>query len=579
MTDSKDDRNKSQPPKPADTSSIKRPHATIDLKATEIVTPNPNTAKPSTTAGPAATVANAAKVEIKPTTGPSGSSTTTSATQSTASNTSQAKSTATNTTAAAAAAARGVTPTASGQSSGQPSGIASLLGAGLVGGILSLVGSTFALPFLGLGDTATTAQEPSPAVARRLGALEQSIRERAAQPATADASAKVAQAEARIVKLEEQARSLLEAQGRLVESNKDLTGKLGKASNDDATARIVKLEEQLTTIAAAADDPQRSGRVPQLAQITGKLSDLETALTTATTTLRRDVAKDVETRMTAANEASEAARSGTQRIDRDLAGIKTESARLGQRTQAIELNLKSLGDDTGTLKTTLESLRGELVSRAKPADVQSALAPVAAKIASLEKNVQGVVKSEQDRNVNAERIVLSLELANLKRALDRGGKFTTELAAVKKVAGTTLDLSALEAIQNEGVATLPALTTEFRSLANTMLDLDAEPADASVVDRLLTGAKSIIRVRKVNHAPGDTSSEAVIGRMEAGLKDGRLADVITEGKKLAPKVVTPAQGWLKRIEARHAVDTSLTGLEAQLKTSLTGSSEPKKGNN
>jgi hypothetical protein len=575
MTDSKDDRNKSQAPKPVDTSSIKRPHATIDLKATEIVTPNPNAAKPSTTTGPAATVANAAKVEIKPTSVPSGASTANTA-PSAASNASQTKSTTTNTASAAAAtAARGVTPTAQ----SQPSGMASLLGAGLVGGILSLVGSTFALPFLGLGDTAATSQEPSPAVARRLGALEQSIRDRAAQPATAEAAAKVAQAEARIAKLEEQARGLLEAQGRLVESNKDLSGKLGKASNDDATARIVKLEEQLTTIAAAASDPQKTGRVPQLAQITGKLSDLETALTTATTTLRRDVTKDVESRMIAANEASEAARSGTQRIDRDLAGIKTESARLGQRTQAIELNLKSLGDDTGTIKTTLESLRGDLVSRAKPADVQSALAPVAAKIASLEKNVQGVVKSEQDRNVNAERIVLSLELANLKRALDRGGKFTSELSAVKKVAGTTLDLSTLEAIQNEGVATLPALTTEFRSLANTMLDLDAEPADASVVDRLLTGAKSIVRVRKVNHAPGDASTEAVIGRMEAGLKDGRLADVITEGKKLSSKVMVPAQGWFKRIEARHAVDTSLTGLEAQLKTSLTGSTEPKKGNN
>lgn len=570
MTDQKDDRNKSQPAKPADPQSIKRPHATIDLKATEVVTPatpaSGNAAKPAGTgmpnspssAGAAATVANAAKVEVK--------------------------STATTNAAPSSKPYPGATtaiPASAAVASGSTSGMASLLGAGLIGGALALVGSTFALPLLGFGDPASqTTQEPSPAVARRLTALEQGLRERAQPTAAADATAKLVQADARLTKLEDLARGLSEAQGRIAENNKDLTAKVGQASNSSETAaRMQKLEEQLSTIAAAANDPQRTGRVPQLAQISGKLADLETALTTATTTLRRDVAKDVETRVTAANEASEAARAGTQRIDRDLAGIKTKSTRLSQRAQALELSLKSLTDDAGTLKTSLDALRGDLGSRAKPADVTSALAPVAAQIASLEKNVQGVIKSEQDRNVNAERIVLSLELANLKRALDRGGKFNAELAAVKKVAGSSLNLGVLETLQNDGVSTLPALGTEFRSLANAMLDIDVEPAEAGVVDRLLSGAKSIVRVRKVNHAPGDTSTEAVIGRIESGLKDARLGDVIMEAKMLSPKVMTPAQAWFKRIEARHAVDTTLAGLEAQLKTSLAGGTEPKKGNN
>ena len=566
MTDKKDDRNKG-PFKPGEPAAPLRPHATIDLKATEVIITNtasgPAGAGKSVPMGAAATVANAAQADVK------------TATHQGAAEPRSAAASQSSTVSVAGSASLASPAQAS---AGRRHGFAALLGAGLTGGVLAVAGSTFLMPLLGLGEASQTAQEPHPAVARRLTALEQAARERP-QPA-ADASVKIAQTEARLGKLEDVARGLGESQTTLANGAKALAEQFSSnAGTGDVAVRIQKLEEQLGTIAAAANDPQRTGRVPQLAQIAGKLADLEGALATATTTLRRDVAKDVETRVAATNEASEAARSGTQRLDRDLAGIKTDSTRLSQRAQTLELSLKSLGDDTATLKAAIESLRGDLGSRAKPDDVKSAMAPVAARIETLEKNVLGVVKSEQDRNANAERIVLSLELANLKRALDRGGKFSAELAAVKKVAGTTLNLAPLEAAQNDNVPTLPALGTEFRSLANAMLDIDAEPADASVVDRLLSGAKSIVRVRKVSHAPGDTSTEAGIARIEAGLKDGRLGDVITEAKKLPPKILVPAQTWLKRIEARHAVDSAVSSLEAQLKSSLTGGVESKKGNN
>ena len=41
-------------------------------------------------------------------------------------------------------------------------------------------------------------------------------------------------------------------------------------------------------------------------------------------------------------------------------------------------------------------------------------------LAELEQKVQTIASNEQSRRQNAERIVLSLELSNLKRALDRG---------------------------------------------------------------------------------------------------------------------------------------------------------------
>jgi hypothetical protein len=189
----------------------------------------------------------------------------------------------------------------------------------------------------------------------------------------------------------------------------------------------------------------------------------------------------------------------------------------------------------------------------------------------LEQSIQGVVKSEQDRNVNAERIVLSLELANLRRALDRGGKYTSELAALKKIAGDKLNLKVLETAQNEGVPGLQSLGLEFRPLAHAMLDAEQEPDNMTTMERLLSGAKSVVRVRRVDFKPEDKSTEAVIARIEQGVKEGRLGDVLEESKRLPAKAVEPAKGWLGKIEARYAIDKALGELEAQLKTSLAGS--------
>jgi hypothetical protein len=571
MSDKSDDKGKI-PSKPGDATQHKRPHATIDLKATVVPSgpsvPSAGPASPTKggTMGPAETIARATHVEIKKTDGGAakvGATTTPSATTSPQT---QARTPRTD-------APSPPTPSTAPSKSG---GFFPMLGAGLVGGAIATAGSFFAPAILGLPDPA--AQDVSPLAQRRFAAIEQSLKDR---PVTApDVTAKLGAIETRLARFEDQARGLGEAQMRLTAEAKALAERTGPRALDEAvSARLLKVEDQMKTIAAAADDPQRTGRVPQLAQLTGKVADLENALTTATTTLRRDVAKDVETRMTAATEASEAARAGTQRIDRDLAGLKTEAARISQRTQALELSLKTLTDESGGLKSALDTVKSDLGARSKPDDVKAAIAPVASRIESLEKNVQGVVKSEQDRNVTAERIVLSLELANLKRALDRGAKYGAELAAVKKLAGNKLNLSVLETLQNENLPTVPVLATEFRGLANAMLDADAEPTDGSVVDRLLTGAKSIVRVRKVNHAPGDNSAEAVIGRMETALRDSRLGDVIEEAKKLSDKVRAPAKAWLAKIDGRFAVEKALADIEAQLKGSLAGAAEPKKGNN
>jgi len=228
-------------------------------------------------------------------------------------------------------------------------------------------------------------------------------------------------------------------------------------------------------------------------------------------------------------------------------------------------SLKTTQEEIKRLKADLDT---RLASFAKPEDVSSAVGPINGKLTALQQDVQGVIKSEGDRKTTAERIVLSLELANLKRAIDRGTAYAPELEQARKVAGTNVDLAPLERFALEGVPTSIELRQEFKPIAFKIIDSEAPPAEASIVDRLLAGAKSVVRVRKTSHSADDKSIEAVVARMETALNEDRLGDVMQESKSLPAPAVDAAQDFLAKVQARDAVDRALASVETQLKASL-----------
>ncbi len=92
----------------------------------------------------------------------------------------------------------------------------------------------------------------------------------------------------------------------------------------------------------------------------------------------------------------------------------------------------------------------------------------------------------------------------------------------------------------------------------------------------MSGARSIVRVRKVGHDVGDNSAEAIVGRMERRRRQsGRLGIVIEQAKLLPPRAAQPLQEWLQKVNARHSVDTAMaSSIEGQLKASLSERQRP-----
>lgn len=571
----------------------KRPHATLDLKATEVrPTAPPTSASASAASGAAASTAASidaskpagasASATVPPVTPPPSTEKDKAASAAGAAGAASAAKPAPGPIDAASKATSGPTPKSAtatpppsaGAAKSAPAGgggFLSHLAAGVIGGGLVYAGAAFLGPgWLPVASNTTVSQ-----LSERVAGLEAASQTAGDIPAL---TAKVTDAENRLADVQ----SLKDTLATLKAEQEKLAAAAQAGDEANSGARLSKLEEQLAMIASSAT--QTDGRVPQLAAITGKISDLEATLNAQLAELRKSLPAEVDQRLAATAETSEAAKAAAARLDRDLAQLRTEQARGAQRSEGTKAEMDRLSaavaavkEEAGRLTGDVAELRSSISSQFKsvsrPADVSAAINPVATKLAELEQNVQGVVKSEQTRKQNAERIVLSLELSNLKRALDRGlGQgYAAELAEVRNAASAgQLDIVPLERYSQTGVATVPELKSEFRPVMNAVIDADLDPVDGSVIDRLLAGAKSVVRVRKVSHEAGDNSTEAIVARIETALNESRLGDVITQAKALPPRAQAPIEDWLSKVAARHSVDQAIATIESQLKASLAG---------
>jgi hypothetical protein len=529
-----------------------RPHATLDLKATEI-----KTAPASGTQAPSGGTAQA--------------STGTPKTHS----------------ASKADAGQSKPPPKSSRPGAQtggrprPSRIGSTLShltAGLVGGAVAFGAAQYGPVRIGEGSgQLAKLSETNEALLERLSAIESRQEKFSSDPPVPQ---KLAGMDTKIEEIDRVVGNLQKANATLSEQTATL--KEGMSGESSPAARVGNLEKRLDLLASAGGN---SDSLPQLTALTGKITDLETSVATQISELRNNIPGEIETRVTAIAEASEAAKAGAERIEREISSVRTDTARLSQRLEANKADadrrastLRALRQEAAKLSVEMRDLKialdAKLMGFAKADDVAAAVAPVAGRVTALSQDLTGILQGEDARKANAQRIILALELGNLKRALERGQPYVAELAEVRKAASGTLDLQPLASYADTGVSSLADIEAAFRPLANAVIDAGSEPAEGSVVERLIAGAKTIVRVRKTTYSQDDKSAEAAVARIEDALKTGRLGDVLEHAASIPPKAAEPLQDWLEKVKARQTVDDALGVVETELKASLTGAPPP-----
>lgn len=565
--------------KPAGSASAQgpRPHATLDLKAKDLTPPapaKPATAdasakdKPSTTATSAASAASSASSTPASTTKPDAAKTD--------------KDTKSDKPAKDAKPTVGAPPPGAAQppAARGHGGFFTHVAAGLVGGLIALLAADALVSQFGI--SLTSEPDKTAALEQRLTAIEAS---RSQRSASTELAARLAAAEAKLSKVEQldtNIGGISQKQADFDKTLNSLNEKLSTQGEGSPEAeRITKLEEQLATMAKAAESDPQSGRIPQLAAITGKLADLEQTMSIQLDALRKGVAEQLATGIGTATEAGEAARAGAQRLDREVSTLKAEATENSTGLNSLKTDVDQTSAALQTVQEDLKRLKADVYARlaafARPEDVSTAVTPLSDKLAALQQDVQTVLKSEGDRRSTAERIVLSLELANLKRAIDRGKPYATELEQTRKVAGGVVDLAPLDRFALDGVPTTTELRQQFKPIAFTIIDAEEQQQDGSIVDRLLAGAKSVVRVRKTAPNAEDKSTEATVARIETALNEDRLTDVLELAKTLPAPAREAAAEFLTKVEAREAVDHALSSVESQLKASLAAAPAPDSG--
>ncbi|MEA2950794.1 MAG: hypothetical protein QOJ96_314 [Alphaproteobacteria bacterium] len=247
----------------------------------------------------------------------------------------------------------------------------------------------------------------------------------------------------------------------------------------------------------------------------------------------------------------------------------SSDAAAANRVAAVEETVKSLQAKLADLDrraednaTAVREARGRadaavLASDAMPAEARE-VQSLGSRIAALEQTTKAFSEDLAKRAaIVADRPVrLAVAAQALRAAVERGGPFAAELAAVKPLAGDAQTLTPLEPFAAGGVPTPAALARQLSELVPPMRRLVAAPAPVGgFLNRLQAHAERLVRVRPLDETPGD-DPEAIISRIDAKAARSDIAGALADLTKLPANVRAPAEDWIKQAQAREAAVAS-----------------------
>lgn len=272
-------------------------------------------------------------------------------------------------------------------------------------------------------------------------------------------------------------------------------------------------------------------------------------------------------------------------VGRDVAALRERSGQAAQTadTSAIEARVSELAgaiEGSGARVAALEGeIRGLAARPAAPsvepaavealakrldgleakvadAPTREALAELGARIDAavkpLDEKIEAVDAALKARPVGDPAARLVTAFGAIDQAMAAGRPFPTELAAAKAAGG---DVAALEPYAAEGAPTKAALGAELQDAMAKLPPLKPA-ADASVFDRLVASAGSVVKVTPAT-APAGSSPADVRSRVAAKASDGDVKGVLADIEAFDPDAKAATAEWADKAKARLAADEAL----------------------
>ena len=327
----------------------------------------------------------------------------------------------------------------------------------------------------------------------------------------------------------------------------------GATLSADVSGQLDALKQSV----AALENSAQSGSESIVQALEGRIGALETRVESSVTGQSSALPPDLEEKI-----ASLAAKVESLQTS----GSNDGSSQLQEKLLAVE---KAQNEQATALSGLQASFSG-LESAVKSAGQQQTqtLQSLQSRLDAIEKTLSG---PREDI-----KVARAIAAASLKAAIDRGGSFMAELEAFASVDGSngqggTADSASVDQLRTYAASGVPSrsnLLASFPAAADAMIDAaNGGNSDASLVDRLLNSATSLVKIRPVGDVSGD-SVQAIVARMESRLANGDLQGALNEWKTLPEKARSASAGFSKNLEARIEVEKLVTGtLSAALPTS------------
>lgn len=209
-------------------------------------------------------------------------------------------------------------------------------------------------------------------------------------------------------------------------------------------------------------------------------------------------------------------------IEERIAGLESQIAALAEASPAAD---PALAAEIAALRAAQSGMQASL------SELQSGSEELSDKLSRLESE-QAALAEQVDAPSRQIDVARAIAAAGLKSAIDRGGSFMSELEAFASVAPDDPAVAELRDLAARGVPSRSDLVAGYSDAASTAIAA-ADPGnpDAGLVDRLMSSAMSVVKVRRVGDVPGD-SAEAIAARAEAHLLNGDLDAAASEWNSL-----------------------------------------------
>ncbi len=232
--------------------------------------------------------------------------------------------------------------------------------------------------------------------------------------------------------------------------------------------------------------------------------------------------------------------SGLEGVSATLETVRSQTDELGEKITSTSQAIETIGERIGALETTVNE-------RVLPS--------------------MGEVEKAASAALESQRVARSVSARALGAVLEQGGRFTSELASAEALIGESEAVAGLKDLSQNGILTENELLSRFETVSDSILASEVEQgAGDGIVDRFMASARTLVQVRPAGPVEGE-STVAIISRIEAALKAGRLQQAQAEWSSLDETAKAASADWAdelaERIRAEELIEKVINELSAE----------------